>query len=177
MYKYRRFRTSKSAVTIILIVLALVTWGILGLTGTPLAKKGGGGKATFEVALDLTGSGGTVNFVDGEAQWPVLAAHFKGDDDTIQVGGVDVDLIGLTLEIRHGEIIAATVFFQDSEGTVYHTPSIDVGQPKPDIPEKIGGSFTVYIGESGVDVIRQKRGRGTVLGTVDVWKAEYTRTK
>ena len=40
MYTYKRFRTPKSAVIIILIAVALVAWGILGLTGTPLAKKG-----------------------------------------------------------------------------------------------------------------------------------------
>ena len=39
MYTYKRFKASKSAVIIILIALALVIWGILGLTGTPLAKK------------------------------------------------------------------------------------------------------------------------------------------
>ena len=51
MYTYKRFRTSKSAVTIILIILALVAWEILGLTGTPLAKKGKGKEtATFEIS-------------------------------------------------------------------------------------------------------------------------------
>lgn len=50
MYIYRRLRTSKSAVTIILIALALAAWGLLGPTGTTLAKKG---KTTYEVILDI----------------------------------------------------------------------------------------------------------------------------
>lgn len=39
MYAYKRFGTSKSVVAIILIALALVTWGVLGLIGNTLARK------------------------------------------------------------------------------------------------------------------------------------------
>ena len=40
MYTYKRFKTSKSAVSIILIALALVVWSVLGLAGSVLAGKG-----------------------------------------------------------------------------------------------------------------------------------------
>jgi hypothetical protein len=39
MYTYKRFKTSKWDITIVLLALVLVIWGILGLIDTPLAKK------------------------------------------------------------------------------------------------------------------------------------------
>ena len=57
MYTYKRFRTSKAAVTIILIALALAVWGAVEFTGNALAKKpdgGGGGGGKEEVTYTVT---------------------------------------------------------------------------------------------------------------------------
>lgn len=48
MYIYKRFKTSKSAVTILVIALALAALGMLGLTGNTLARRK---PATAEVTI------------------------------------------------------------------------------------------------------------------------------
>ena len=74
MYTYKRFRTSKSALIIILIALALVAWGILGITGKPLAKKGGDqGKETATFNLTLT-------YFDVSPEIPSALAFAKGTE-------------------------------------------------------------------------------------------------
>ena len=177
MSTYRRFKTSKWSLSIILIAVALVAWGVLGLTGTPLAKKGG--QPTFSVSLELTGTDSkwdpveSTVYDDGEATWPHLDVHFWDADDLIQVGGVNLDLIQMTCSRKHGDIVWAMLHFRSAEGTYYRTPKIDVGQPIPEI----GGSFTVYIGKSGIDVVQPNgKGRGAVIGTVGIGDAVYTRT-
>ena len=60
MYTYRRFKTSKWSLSIILIAVALVAWGVLGLTGTPLAKRE---LATFKLEYS---DDSDVAFVGGE---------------------------------------------------------------------------------------------------------------
>ena len=192
MYTYKRFRTPKSAVTVILIALALVAWGVLGLTGTLLAKKGGGGKASFDVELDLEDSDGNPVIFDestsgsGTAQWPNLSPSFWGYNDFIWVGGVRVDLIGIPLYIKHGDIVWAEVFFKDDEGIGYkgETEVTDVNgepMPMPPLPDE-GGSFTVQI-RKPVHVFKSVGKRGgegkkeKFLGTVYIGDAVYTRIK
>ena len=79
MYTYKRFRTSKSAVTILLIALALMAWGILGYTSVSLAGKGGKDKALrLNVTFEEDGgeritSDGDGTYYDGEDNVMALA--------------------------------------------------------------------------------------------------------
>lgn len=58
MYTYKRFKTSKSVLTIVLIALALAAWGVWELTDLALASHkekhspgGGGGERTALVTI------------------------------------------------------------------------------------------------------------------------------
>ncbi|MFC1716036.1 hypothetical protein ACFL6S_20365 [Candidatus Poribacteria bacterium] len=186
MYTYKRFRISKSAVTFILISMALVAWWSLGLTGTPLAEKPEKpGKATFLVGLELrvkNSYGESVSFGDGYSKWPKLGVMFRslsrgGDDHHVPVGSDTVDLIQMSLSIERGCIVSVGVFFEgieDNEGTLYSGWK-DI-EPISIRPEDING-FEVFVDQT-IDVHKAKgRGNpGNWLGTVYVEKALYTRT-
>ncbi len=120
MYAYKRFRTSKSALIIILMALALVVWGLLGLTDTSLARKGG---TAFNVQLFLaevsepfhgTGylSGLDVNFF----KRPV-----PGDNPTITFGDVVLRLQAMRVRVRAREILGVILEFEGSDGFSYFT--------------------------------------------------------
>ncbi len=72
MYTYRCFKTSKSAVTVILIAVALVTWGVLGLMGNtlicpPLAQAN-------EFSWDLADKKATLR------DWEIISGDWKFKD-------------------------------------------------------------------------------------------------
>ena len=177
MYTYKRFRTSKSAVIIVLIALALVAWGILGSTGTTLA----GGKVTLSVTLDVTTDMESVTFNDGTAQWPILGTSFKGRDDLIEVvvEGVvkDMDLIGVCLNRKRGNIVGAMVYFRDKEDGTGYEGVTDVEEQTPFLPDVGGEPLIVKIDKTIGMRKLGKGGKGNAepLWTVYIGDAVYTR--
>jgi hypothetical protein len=176
MYTYRRFKTTKSTVSILLIALVLVAWGVLGLTDTPLAKKGGGGKekVTFDVDLNLKGDSDEEPVtVNGTAQWPTLYANFAADTSNpqITVGGKTLRVIGMSTNMnkKSGKIIKATLGFQDDDGNDYQAGPVDTDSAVP--PDK--GDFSVTIEKTVMVYKVQGKGNGTELGEVYIGTATY----
>ena len=121
MYTYKRFRISKSAVIIILMALALVAWGILGLTDMSLARKGG---TAFKVTLFL---GGVPDPFHGTAYLSGLGVNFfklppgAPDNLPITVGGVLLELQAMSVRVRAREILGVILQFKGSDGFSYFT--------------------------------------------------------
>ncbi len=78
MYTYKRFKTSKSTVIIILIALALMAWGILGYTSVSLAGKGGKDK-TLHLNVTFQEDGGERITSDGDG------TYYDGEDNVLAI--------------------------------------------------------------------------------------------
>ncbi|MFC1716638.1 hypothetical protein ACFL6S_23425 [Candidatus Poribacteria bacterium] len=183
MYTYKRFGASRSAVIIVLIALALVACGILGLTGTPLAGKPV--KATFDVTLYLQVVGGLGYTVIGTAKEPMLAADFRKEHQSILLYGMDeetataVDCYMMTGCKKGGKVgdSAANMmlhFYKDGE-VLYGTDCVRFDVTPPDA----AGVFTLKPIEPDpplLDVYRSKgkHGREEVIGTVIVGNVVYS---
>ena len=82
MYIYKRFKTSKWSLTIILITLALVAWGVLGPTSALLAGKGGKDK-TLHLNVTFKEDGGERIMSDGYG--PAPYTYYDGEDNVLAI--------------------------------------------------------------------------------------------
>ena len=168
MYTYKRFRTSKPTSIISLIALALVAWGILGLTGTPLAKKT---KTVYEVRLDLNG---VICIGESEGGYAMFPAT-----ESIQVGTELLDLTMLSLGGKNRKNLRIGLFLEDTGGAVYQAYQ-DGGTglilvTKVQVPGDPG--FTLVPRNRTADVSKHPgkgNGKGEWIGTVLVGDAVYT---
>ena len=185
MYIYKRFKASKRRIAVIVIALARVAWGILGLTGTPLAKKGGGEKVTFDVELVLEGKS-----FHGRGFLAGLGVNFFiTSNPKIMLGGVQLKLREMRVDVRAREVSGAYLFFEGDDGSSYKTDydfepdpwlnSIPVDYVEGEVSVDTTG-FTIHLLDaSAVPVCRHSRGRGKkegiyVIGTVDVGDPVFT---
>jgi len=160
MYTYTRFKTSKSALTILLIGLALVVWGNMGLAGKPDKpdKPGKPGSGTaYEHDLPVT-----VTFQDD-----FVNARIKSDGNGEYSDGTP----GVTafLGRRCGQFVLSTKATAKGKNKVGREVSLDFTQPVPpeDFPPEVPpfpepadlpGVFPTFFPES-VKFVTAREGR------------------
>ena len=178
MYTYRRFKTSKWSLTIILTALAVVTWGILGLTGTPLAKKPQ--EATIDVHLELDPDGPEAPElavpVTGTSGWKQLHVKFS-DQPAITVLIDDEPKIlyphQMCFRVKRDKgnriIVKVLLAFLDTDENWYETGWMETYKQIPPEP----GYFELPIGWASI-YRGAPKGKNEPRGTVYIGDAVFT---
>ena len=187
MYKYKHFKTSKSAVVVVLIAFALVAWGIVA--PVILAKKPegkGNPKTVFEVEAVSDGgpynSPTLVSTCSGSTDGKTLFVVWPRDAVCIRITplGSSYELTDdpqLAVVQRKGKVVAVKFYIQDTEGPegiLHESERMSVTPPV----EPSSSGFTLQIQQDDVPMYRLKGHVGgprvEQIGTISVGDFVFT---